>query len=350
MPARMHARLPWLMVPLMTVGCGEPTFIDAAIDTTTRLRLTSDVFLGDFACAAGAGTVQSYVARLVDVTEDFDAGSAPQVIVTPAIPCDESVQFSAVFDRLYALDIEAFDTPSEGPSTDASPRWTASCGRGTPGHDPEAGVDPLGPTLAVLGQAVPFRGCTTLRLTGPASPTRVEVDLEDARSNLECGTGLDRMSHYRATLEGTTIEAACAEVARFDLPASALGNHVVEVTGFARASDGDAGLAGLDAGPAEADAATTAVTTDAAAPAVDASAAADASSEGDAAATDASRNDAGGIPRPDAGADDAGGTEVQNDQGVDDGVPRWTTRCVARATLGATTRANCEPLRLLPPR
>jgi hypothetical protein len=335
----MQLRPHWIVCALALRGCGDARLINTFTDSTTRIRVSPAAFLGDVPCVPGTdGALQSYVVSLVQVTVGRDAGGEPETLRSPPIGCKNAVQFPVTLRRLYAADVEAFDTPPETTPPGASPRWTASCGRGTPGHDPASGVDPLAPTEAVFGQTVPLRGCTDLLPTGALPRARVEVRIDDSLGDLRCGSGSGEVGYFEAALGTRTQAAACGAAAVFELEATEAGYHEIAVTAFEGRLVGDAGADGGDGGsppatsPPDASVDAAAPSPDAAAPGPDATAppAADAGDAGPAAAL---------AMLPDAGPSDT----------TTGSAPRWVTRCGARAVPGATARAACDPLMSIAP-
>jgi hypothetical protein len=309
----MRRRLgPLALLALLGSACGEPRLLEGFTEGQTRIRLRPSDFIGSVECGRGVdGALQSYIARL----QELSAGAAPDAgftttLTTTAVPCDQAVLFPAIAGRRYGAEIYGFDTEAPTEADLGRARWTSVCGRGS-SEPVDAGLDPYRPTLSERGVTVFLRGCTPFS-GEPGAPTRLIVDTASALGPLQCGSGPGQVLALRGTLEGETRVAACQEPLVFEVPAE--GYYTIELTGLA--ADGDAGV-------------------------------------GDAGAPPAVVSDAGPI---DAGADagdaldaslgspaDAGTTPAAPPTGI----PRWQTRCVGRALVGATATAVCDPLRPL---
>jgi hypothetical protein len=325
MPAAMKRQLGWTALSVLTLwACSDARLVDGFSGGQTRIRVLPEAFIGDVPCVRGApGSLQSYVVRLQPLIETGDAGSdAPVELTTsPPVPCDRAVSFSVIPTRFYVADILGFDRDIEASEVDsATPRWTATCGRGDPSGS-DAGAEQYAPTWARSGVIVPLRGCT--HFGGPVTtPSQLVVDLASALGELRCGREPGEVAIVEGVLEGSRRAVSCGDPLIFPIAAPG-GFHSIELTGFELPADAggppDAGLAnGIpDAAPPDSG------VTDAAADAAD-------SSTSSASILDASAAEAG-----DAG----GGPTVV----VPSGPPRWRTTCLGRSVTGVTRVATCEP-------
>jgi hypothetical protein len=325
----MHAAMKRWHVPitalLLTAACGTSGLDDALLDQPTRVRLEPTAFEGDVACVPGAvAALQSYVVSLYQVSFNLpgvDAGPPPAPITSPLAACDRAVLFSAIAGRSYAATINGFDHEvSNDQAATATPTWTASCGYGTANLQPDAGPDPLAPTVAVLNYTVPMIGCTSFQRAGAgADVARLVVDQGSALGALQCGSGPGRVSSFEAVAGSTRVAGACGKPLQLEFSGPAR-YYTIELTALEGPSNPGAAL---DAGAADA-------AVDAALVGADAAVA----------RADAARVDAGTHA-------DAGGATAAGDAGV--GIARWRTQCIGHAQPGVTNLATCDPLSPITP-
>ncbi len=322
-------------------ACSDARLVDGFSEGQTRIRVSPAAFVGAVPCLRGAtGALHDYVASLQQVQADGQVvgadGGASTALVSGPVPCDRAVLFPGVAGQLYTAEIFGFDrnlTEAEAP--EASPRWLAVCGQGSPLAESDAGVDPLGPTLAVRGATVALGGCTAFsELTPGAGRSQLAIDVDSALGDLSCGSGPGRVGFLQAALGPSRAFALCGEplVLQVDGPAR---YHTVILTGFELGPDAgvafmDGGMpsgppTALDAGPAPTDA-----------------------------AVDAAPGEAGAAPSTPEPADaavsaDAGRSEAGIPQPTWVGIPRWRSECIGRSLPGVTSLATCEALQPLAP-
>jgi hypothetical protein len=318
---------PLVLLALSSWACGETRLIESFSEGQTRIRLEPSEFVGSVPCRRGTpGALQEYMVRFqeLDRAAPADAGFST-AFTSGAAACDQAVMFTPVAGVFYGAEIYGFDRPLTESDLRVPnlARWRATCGRGQPPITaggvisvPDAGLDPLRPTLAVRGFVIPMRGCTLFEddLTGA---TELEVDQASALGSLSCGQGAGEVVGFQATLGGLTATAACGQPLVLAVPATEQ-YHTIELTALSLAEDG-----GTPSSDAQA-AVPPAPVADAS---VDASVA-DPLDGGTAAALDAATDAATVLPVA--------------------GVPRWRTQCVGRSVPGLRTSAVCDPLQPLP--
>lgn len=330
MSAAMIRRLgPLALVALQGWACGETRLLDGFSEGLTRLRLAPNEFVGAVPCrrdqgALQTGALQTYVARIQEVTVTGADGGSATPFTSGAVPCDQAVVIPAAAARYYAAEVYGFDdsvAPAE--RTPENARWTASCGRGSALAGDAGDIDPYRPTISLRGITVPMRGCTTF-FGGIEGSSQLVVDQLGALGTRRCGLGAGEVSAFQATLAGVTRTATCGEPLVFDL-GGAERHYTIELIGFE--ANVDAGL------PADA----------AAPPPASGSGAPDASVDaGD-------PLDAGLLPAPVVStADGAVSDAAPPGPAPVLGVPRWRTRCIGRTLPGVAAPAFCDPLVLLP--
>jgi hypothetical protein len=342
MPAAMRRWRSACALAALSVGaCSDSRLVDGFSEGQTRIRVSPEAFVGGVPCLRGAaGALHGYVARLQQVGADGQLvgvdGGASTALVSGPVPCDRAVLFPGVAGRLYTAEIFGFDRDlTEAEAPDAIPRWLAVCGQGSPSAASDAGVDPLGPTLAVRGSTVSLGGCTTFsELTPGPGRSQLAIDVDSALGELSCGSGPGQVGFLQAALGSSQAFALCGDplVLEVDGPAR---YHTVVLTAFELGPDAGVGLpdgglpsgppTALDAGPALADA-----------------------------AVDASPGDAGVAPSTPAALDagvsaDAGLTEAGVPEPSWVGIPRWRSECIGRSLPGITSVATCEALQPLGP-
>jgi hypothetical protein len=321
---------PLVLMALSGWACGETRLVESFAEGQTRIRLEPSEFVGSVTCRRGTpGALQEYMVRFqeLDRTAPRDAGFST-AFTSGAAACDQAVMFTPLAGTFYGAEIFGFDRPINEADLRVPnlARWRATCGHGQPPVNaagmvviPDAGLDPLRPTLALRGFVVPMRGCTLFE-GDTSGATELLVDQASALGSLSCGQGAGEVVGFEATLGGSRSAAACGQPLVFVVPATET-YHTIELTGLTLAGDGGA-----------------------AAPVADAQAPippapiADASS--DASVTDPL--DAGAEAALDAAATDAAVVPPVA------GVPRWRTQCVGRSLPGLRTSAVCDPLQPLP--
>jgi hypothetical protein len=319
-----------LMAATVAVGCGESRLIDDVNDGPTRIAFRPALFRGEVPCRRGSpGALQSYVVNLHqagDLLEPNDAGlPLPPGLTSVPVACDRSVLFTVVPGRYYKALISGFDRPvTVEEAASIEPRWSSTCGvlEGDQAA-PDAGLDPNGPTLAVLYQTVPMTGCTPFAIGSNEASARLVVDQVGALGELRCGSGPGEVSRLEAVLDGTRISAACGSELAFVLQGPA-EFHTIELTGFeAVAGPGESDAGALDASTPDP---------------------ADAGSDADAAALPATGD--GGADAGDAGSPPGTGVSgvPPSDAGATSDVPRWRSQCVGQSLPGVTSSATCDPL------
>jgi hypothetical protein len=315
-----------LLSVLTLWGCSDARLISSSSEGQTKIRVLPEAFIGDVPCARGSvGGLELYVVQLQDVSSAGAADAGIETTTSPPVPCDRSVTFAAVPFRLYAADILGFDRAIEPQDIDSvEPRWTASCGRGNPSISADAGVDPLGPTLASRGQTVPLRGCTSFG--GAASLSELAVDVAGALGQLRCGDQPGEVLAVEAVLDGVRRRASCGDPLSFTITRPGRF-HTIDLYGYELSGDAGAGMA--EAGPLQ--------------PAPEAGASSDAGAD---AAQPDDAADAAAEGAVDAASDAAGGDAAT---AAPSGEPVWRTRCTGRSLAGLRRTATCEPFERIAP-
>ena len=172
-----------VLVVALVSACSEDVGSGLSITVATQVGIEPATFVGDVACSANQGAMQSYVVTLqaFEDAEDTTPFSLPASLPTP---CSHAVAFRELIvpGNRYIAEIDAYDVPASSLSPfggatsgarqmrDAttgevvSPRWTTTCGAGAPG-----GVE------ALPGQAVSIGDCAPLA-TSSASNTTILID------------------------------------------------------------------------------------------------------------------------------------------------------------------------------
>jgi len=147
-------RLPWISVvvilgAMVADGCASEGGAEAGIVHPTLIAVSPQDFLGDVPCSDAAGAMRSYVATLIDVSQELgtDAEHVTEFRLPSAGPvsCKDTVAFRFVAaGHRYVAEIAGYDRdpgeqlkpfePGSAVMRDSDrnvvePRWTTSCGR-----------------------------------------------------------------------------------------------------------------------------------------------------------------------------------------------------------------------------
>jgi hypothetical protein len=176
------------------LSCGS-SGSSAAYSTQTAIEVSPEGFGLDGTCGSSEGELLTYVATLVDISDDEKEKA---VMTSPPTPCDRAVRFTdvnagsrGVTPHRYVADLLGFDradvttkTAGSKYEADGEPleaRWLGSCGRldwpdavteleeapnavadagAGDGGLADAGAEPLDPTdpLPLLPEAIPDSG------------------------------------------------------------------------------------------------------------------------------------------------------------------------------------------------
>ncbi|HEV8548520.1 MAG TPA: hypothetical protein VGQ57_05815, partial [Polyangiaceae bacterium] len=138
----------------LLAGCESTTVTVTSVYHPTLIRVSPDGFLGNVPCRPGAlGAMQTYVATIYDVGEDFAPAEPFALPSSGPVSCMNAVSFSRVIEpHRYHAEIQGYDRDdllplgSDDPETTlgipilvdpvtrqaVAPRWTTSCGEETP--------------------------------------------------------------------------------------------------------------------------------------------------------------------------------------------------------------------------
>jgi len=179
--------------------------------------------------------MRSFVATIFDLgsaEEPHDPFALPSSVVNdgsdtyrPA-KCENPAGFGFVIPgHRYDAEVEAYDRTDlkavglgsrylvdENTGEYVQPRWTTTCGRKADGSPAE------GPVTSAIFLTRFVRGCAPLESHAPETPTGISVSLENSLGELECGEGVEQVSHFTVELDGsgkTPEGAACGESVEF---------------------------------------------------------------------------------------------------------------------------------------
>lgn len=189
----------------------------------TLLTVTPSTFDGNVVCGDFPGAWKTYVATLIDVTDEEN----PFVLASsPPVPCTMPVAFGWVVPgHRYVAEIDGYDRsglqpfgfPSSGnrqmvdsdTQEPVEPQWRTQCGKppadaGTPdGGELEASFEP---TTAQLQTNVVVRDCAEFAAAGTGE-TALLLDLATVRGSLACGTDPGQIARLRVIPESPALEA-----------------------------------------------------------------------------------------------------------------------------------------------
>lgn len=171
---------------LALAACTEDSTTSYDDITTTAIAVDPQTFLGEVACSAQPGALQSYVATITDVTEPTAPFTLPS---SGPLPCSVTALFRyVVLGHVYTAQVDAYDVaagtlaPFGGSSSgsrvmlDASgaavtPRWTTECSD---------------PALAQEFAEAPVGACAPLEDRGASTATVIRVDPARSLGALDC--------------------------------------------------------------------------------------------------------------------------------------------------------------------
>jgi hypothetical protein len=190
------------------------------------VAVSPDDFLGDVVCADRGGAMQSYVATLIDVSDDLvDAGDEVKNFALPSsrpISCTHPVGFGrVVFEHRYVADIQGYEQANLKPAAPGSPvmldadteevvtpRWHTRCGRvGAPGA--------AGPVSPLKLRTAYVTGCEPLVSASRPPLAAVRVSVEPALGPLRCGEASGKVDRFSILLgdSGEVHETDCGNAA-----------------------------------------------------------------------------------------------------------------------------------------
>lgn len=206
----------WLC-PLFLMACDSDTDPSDVVEQLTLLRVAPEDFLGTLPCQEGG--VQSYQARLVDVTEGMDAAFA--LPASHLASCNAETLFQHVgAGRRYIAQIAAFEEDGLRPQNSGStvvvdstgqrvePKWSTICygddrvdysqlgGGGAGGAKPEA--EALG-VEAYFKTTTTIRGCTPF--ASDSASTTLTFDAAALLVGLSCGVEAGQVDSFSVSGE-----------------------------------------------------------------------------------------------------------------------------------------------------
>jgi hypothetical protein len=231
MPTRLVPTnpLPLLLVGAL-LGCTEEVIPVPGIYHPTLVQVSPGEFLGTVPCRPGAtGAMQAYVATIFDVGLDTDPTPPFALPSSGPVSCKNPVSFSRVLEpRRYQARVDGYDRAdllplgSDDPRVTLGvpilvdpitgdrvpPRWTTTCGESKP-------------VTARLANVRTISNCDPLVDSGTPAPTTVEVTIESALGELECGSEPGQIERFEVGLiGGPRRSASCGETLTFgDVPA-----------------------------------------------------------------------------------------------------------------------------------
>lgn len=261
----MHAVLRFLLlgstIALAYAGslaCTTSSSSGSSTYNPTLITLRPADFGGAVPCSKLPGAWKTWVATLIDVTDD---GSPVTLASSYPVSCSMPVSFAFVIPgHRYYAEIEAYDRddivaygpPASGsrhmidPVTgeDVAPRWTARC-------PATSQVEPVEPTdadagsgdagsfdtngaVAVLNMNVAFPTCTQLQEQLPGGPASILVNLSTVRTTQTCGAAAGQVERYVVTPQETALapqDVACDSSASFE-PVIANATYEFHVEAF----------------------------------------------------------------------------------------------------------------------
>jgi len=228
----------------LVAGCEEEEVPVVTIFHPTLVQVSPVEFLGSVPCVDAPGAMRRYVATVFDAGEpsadgEGGAGSADFALPSSTVahadldgdgmpdaaptPCTQSVGFSRVVPgHRYWAEIDGYDRDdllALGPgarilydpvtSERVEPRWTAACSLENP-------------IVAYSGVGRTIGSCTVLVDASPSVESAIEVNLDGALGDLECGDAPGAVDHFEVSPPGgATQTAPCGESASFPAPAGA---------------------------------------------------------------------------------------------------------------------------------
>jgi hypothetical protein len=230
MPTRLLRSSPLVFLTLASLcGCETETVPVETVYHPTLIEVSPAEFIGNVTCRPGAaGALQTYVATLFDVGEALMPLEPFPLPSSGPVACTRSVAFSRVFDpHRYRAEIQGYDRSDLVPlgATDGqgsvgipilvdpvtseriAPRWTTTCGE-------------TSPTLARVAVTRTITDCKPLVDSGTLGPTEVEVRIDAALGDLQCGAEAGMVEHFEVSLgDGPVQSAPCGEAVTFpDVP------------------------------------------------------------------------------------------------------------------------------------
>ncbi len=232
----------------LAAGCFDRAAEPEQIEHPTLLGVSSRDFLGDVPCVDAPGAMRRYSATLYDVSVDppLQGFALPS---SGLVPCLQDIGFSYVaIDHEYVARIQAYDRDDLRPQVAGSPnavdaegrvvapRWTAECGQpagagGAPSgsaddDEGEGGEDDTTPAPGFVVDGVTATAnftvyasyCTPLVDHGPATDTRVSLQLDAALRDLGCGEASGEIAEFTAELAGAStapLRADCTGSVEF---------------------------------------------------------------------------------------------------------------------------------------
>lgn len=190
----------------------------------TMVAVSPENFLGEVACADRPGAMRTYVATLIDVSDDLvDAGSAVKKFALPSskpLTCTHPVGFGRVVTgHRYIADVEGYEQTDLEPAAPGSPlmldrdtgelvtpRWHTRCGQ-------VGALGAQGPVTPLKLQTVYITGCEPLVAVSRPPLAGLRIGADQALGALECGEDSGEVDHFSVQLlpSGDSHEASCGE-------------------------------------------------------------------------------------------------------------------------------------------
>lgn len=189
------------LAAIMTAGCTDSSSAtpEASVPVTA-MAMEPINFLGDVPCSSKAGSLQSYVVTLTDVTDSTTPVTLPS---SPPTPCSRGIRFRYILDQhRYTAEVDGYDVPADEliPSgTPAPAEGQPTSEEGLPGsgsrhmllRSTKALLEPRWTTScseqpSILYTTRVFTTCDPLVDHGSPGATSIRVDPRAALGELRC--------------------------------------------------------------------------------------------------------------------------------------------------------------------
>jgi MYXO-CTERM domain-containing protein len=230
------------LLALLGAACTDSSDLVDGTLVPTGVIVDPAAFLQGVPCSPGEGAMQTYVATLIDCTEeDLETGEIrcsadPERRFTlpssPPTSCSQPVTFRYVVDEhVYVAAIDGYETGLDGELTpyggtwsgsrtmvDAdgeavTPRWTSSCGEGDVLDEGGAATGYVeGAATAVLYDRILAGGCEAMSDGGSAPPAAIVIDPAVSLGSYACVSDGGSIASFDVTPEGslpTYLGVAC---------------------------------------------------------------------------------------------------------------------------------------------
>ena len=256
--------LPPLALLALLASCTSSSTGTPTPTTPTLVAIAPDDFLGNVPCADAPGAMRRYVATIYDVTPGIGGDGGPTEFALPSsgpVPCARQIAFGGGFvlqGHRYVADIQGYDRTDIEPLGSGSsvmvnsktgavvkPRWTTSCGRGTPSTAGDAGSTDAGSTDAASTDA----GSTDAASTDAASTDAASTDAASTDAASTDAASADAAGAEAGGADAGSADASPAAPQPTGHPAVAAQYQTVYVRGCAPlAAQQPPGVTGISVG------------------------------------------------------------------------------------------------------